>query len=226
MNWSYSIIHFSTIIVVLAFFWGCAPGPEKTGQASPSGKPLEEQSEPQTKVKISYGNKSSQMSMVLDINSQDVNIKMSGGRQEFKAKEFPWLDKKPKSKEESELPLEPAQQKAREAKGKKEKRSQDDEWDDVMDIAKNSSQTNVQQVLAEIRKAQEFFYQKKYPEALDMTKFSLQKHETAEGYALMGSILYMMGDKQAAKESWLQSLRLNPDMPAVSNMLENIKAGN
>jgi len=66
---------------------------------------------------------------------------------------------------------------------------------------------------------------KTFDEALDMVKFSLQKQETAEGYALMGSILYMMDDKEAARDSWEQTLRLNPDMPAVNQMMDRLKRG-
>ena len=33
----------------------------------------------------------------------------------------------------------------------------------------------------------------------------------------------MMGDKKAARDSWMQCLRLNPDMPAVNNMLKKTR---
>jgi len=56
-----------------------------------------------------------------------------------------------------------------------------------------------------------------------MVKFSIQKQETSEGYALKGSIEYMLNDIKAAKESWNHSLRLNPDMPAVTQMLRKIQ---
>lgn len=77
-------------------------------------------------------------------------------------------------------------------------------------------------VLSGIRKAQEFFYQKRYNEALDMVRSSLDARPTAEGHALAGSIHYMLGQPGLAKRHWQQALRLNPDMPAVVNMLEKI----
>jgi hypothetical protein len=77
-------------------------------------------------------------------------------------------------------------------------------------------------VLQGIRKAQEHFYQKRYPEALQMVRQSLEARPTAEGHALAGSIHYMMGATGLARRHWQQALRLNPDMPAVTNMLERI----
>ena len=55
-----------------------------------------------------------------------------------------------------------------------------------------------------------------------MTQQSLDKHETAEGHALMGSILYMTDNKAGARTAWKRSLKLNPDMPNVVNMLEKL----
>jgi hypothetical protein len=78
-------------------------------------------------------------------------------------------------------------------------------------------------VLSGIRKAQEFFYQKRYNEALDMVRSSLDARPTAEGHALAGSIHYMLSQPGLAKRHWQEALRLNPDMPAVVNMLEKIR---
>ncbi|MBF0432374.1 MAG: hypothetical protein HQK83_13900 [Fibrobacteria bacterium] len=178
--------------------------------------------QPLTEMKITYGNKSAKVNLLVDINSQDININMTGRPGETKSK-FPWLEKEEEPSSVSPTKKEKGNSQTPGASA--EKNDKEDEWGDVMNIPKNSNlnKKEMQAVLAEIRKAQEFFYQKKYPEALDMTKYSLEKQETSEGYALMGSILYMMGDKMAAKESWLRSLKINPDMPAVSQMLENLK---
>jgi tetratricopeptide (TPR) repeat protein len=76
-----------------------------------------------------------------------------------------------------------------------------------------------QEVLREIREAQQSFYEKRYAGALEQVRRSLEKQETAEGYALMGSILYVMGQKQNAKNSWERALEINPNMPTVLDML-------
>ena len=75
-------------------------------------------------------------------------------------------------------------------------------------------------VLSGIRKAQEFFYQKRYPEALQMVRQSLDLQPTAEGHALAGSIHYMLGQNGLARRNWQEALRINPDMPSVVRMLE------
>ncbi len=219
MKWTSLIIPSSLIYIALLGAMGCASSKadkksadtraENNQVSSPAPKNSNE-------MKISYTNKSSNVTMVVDINSQDVNLVMSGSPVP------PPSPVAPQVQQSSKKTSVDSAAKEEEEKDKKEN------WDDVMDIAKGNDLTkgDMQQVLAEIRKAQEFFYQKRFPEALDMVKFSLQKQETSDGYALMGSILYMMDDMPAAKEAWLQSLRLNPDMPAVIQMLNKLKKAN
>jgi len=228
MNLIFSTFHFSLIYLILCFFLGCSSTGNLQKQDYSSRESKEDpaiitsEKEPVTHMKIYYGNKSSKVSLLVDVNSQDVNIKMSGSPKKIQAKKFPWLDNQEKEPDTPEESIEPGFKKKKTSE--KPKKTDEDEWNEVMDIAKGGDLSNseMQSVLAEMRKAQEFFYKKQYPEALDMAKFSLQKKETAEGHALMGSILYMMGDKIAAKESWMQCLRLHPDMPAVSSMIEKV----
>ncbi|HKP96089.1 MAG TPA: hypothetical protein VJ385_10060, partial [Fibrobacteria bacterium] len=78
-------------------------------------------------------------------------------------------------------------------------------------------------VLTGIRKAQELFYQKRYPEAMQAVRSSLDARSTAEGHALAGSIHYMQGQGGMARREWMEALRLNPDLPAVVNMLEKTR---
>ena len=78
-------------------------------------------------------------------------------------------------------------------------------------------------VLTGIRSAQELFYQKRYPEAMQAVRSSLDARPTAEGHALAGSIHYMQGQGGMARRQWMEALRLNPDMPAVVNMLEKTR---
>jgi tetratricopeptide (TPR) repeat protein len=78
-------------------------------------------------------------------------------------------------------------------------------------------------VLSGIRRAQELFYQKRYPEAMQAVRSSQDARATAEGYALQGSIHFMQGQIGMARRQWMEALRLNPDMPAVVNMLERTR---
>ena len=86
---------------------------------------------------------------------------------------------------------------------------------DVIDGVLNLSseaQIAVNDALKYIRKAQEFLYIDDYNAALEYVKESLKIIPTAEAYALKGSILYMMGDETAAKESWLLPLKIDPEI--------------
>lgn len=86
---------------------------------------------------------------------------------------------------------------------------------DVIDGVLNLSseaQIAVNDAMKYIRKAQEFLYIDDYNSALEYVKESLKIIPTAEAYALKGSILYMMGDETAAKESWLLALKIDPEI--------------
>ncbi len=223
MNLMWSTLLFNVLAVCLLLS-GCASKKKKIGNVVQQ-KPLVMPDEPDpkentTKMQISYGNKSAKVNLLIDVNAQDINLKMSGHPKRMS--KFPWLDapnnQSPSADSTNTGPQSRPQPSKEQAKA-------EDPWGDVMDIPRKNdlSKKELEQVLTEIRKAQEFFYKKQYQESLEMTKQSLEKQQTAEGYALMGSILYMMGDKSGAKQSWKQSLRLNPDMPAVTQMLEKLK---
>lgn len=203
------------MVVCLAIgFAGCAA---KKGNIVPPDMPLDVDADPKAgsvdrrpaHMRIQYGNKSSKVNMIVDVNNQDVYLKMSGEPESPAEEKFPWLGKKPQEPPPG---------------GEGDSLPEERDWEELVDMTQASALDgkNVAKVIAEIRKAQEFFYQKRYAEALDMVKLSLQKQETADGYALMGSVLYMMGDSDGARDSWMQTLRLNPDMPAVGNMLQRL----
>ncbi len=99
----------------------------------------------------------------------------------------------------------------------------EDSQDKYSQDEQGNNQDITAKVLQGIRKAQELFYQKRYPEALQMVRQSLDAQPTAEGHALAGSICYMMGKSGLARRHWEDALRLNPDMPAVVNMLERTR---
>ena len=145
-------------------------------------------SESSTNLNIQYANKSSKISMDIDVNSQDINLEMSGGS-------MPPLTTQENETDES-TPKQKEQDSATTTNPSKKKSDQD--WDDVMDIAKNENLTkgDAQTVLAEIRKAQEFFYQKRYC----MTYFeSLPDFVMlAEAYGHVGMRIEKPGDVEGA----------------------------
>lgn len=62
------------------------------------------------------------------------------------------------------------------------------------------------------RRAQEFLYVDDYTSALDYIDEALKIVETAEALSLKGSILYVMGNEEKAKELWMQAAKLDPEI--------------
>ncbi|MEX0721405.1 MAG: hypothetical protein WD059_12105 [Balneolaceae bacterium] len=72
---------------------------------------------------------------------------------------------------------------------------------------------DIQRVLAKFRQAQDLFYLDEYSEALRLLNETLEIAETADAYALKGTIHFMMGNRNATHENWNRAVRLNPDLP-------------
>ncbi len=86
-------------------------------------------------------------------------------------------------------------------------------------------QDKVDETLRLIVQAQNAFYNKNLNQALDFVNQSLEIFETAQGYALKGSLLYLKGDKEEAQKSWNMATRFNPDIyiPEVETLDQIIK---
>jgi hypothetical protein len=181
-------------------------------------------------VTFRYANKSTSADLQVDLGSTDVHLEMTGRPAEQARaaagqgadQDAPRADASRAGQETRQphsspdpagrpMPPAPGADKPRPEPDTEEEESGPDQHQDVTD-----------KVLQGIRKAQEYFYQKRYPEALQMVRQSLEARPTAEGHALSGSIHYMMGATGLARRHWQQALRLNPDMPAVTHMLERI----
>lgn len=90
---------------------------------------------------------------------------------------------------------------------------------DIVDGSLNLSQdaqTAVNDLVKNIRKAQEFLYIDDYNSALEYVNESIKILPTAEAYALKGSILYLMGDEKAAKDNWQYALKIDPEIKVPS----------
>jgi hypothetical protein len=192
-------------------------------------------------LNFNYTNKSTFARLDIDLGSTDVYLEMSGRPAkpgDDATVEHGPQDKRPAPQQMAMTPEYPSQQqpppdqnrmqepqdrnRTQQAKRAKPETAPEEKSDDGGDDGQ-SNEDVTGKVLAGIRKAQELFYQKRYPEALQMVRQSLDAQSTAEGHALAGSICYMMGKNGLARRHWEDALRLNPDMPAVVNMLERTR---
>ena len=87
---------------------------------------------------------------------------------------------------------------------------------------------DIQTVLSKFRNAQDLFYLEEYTEALRLLNETLQIAETADAYALKGTIHFMMGNQNATRENWNRAVQINPDLPIPSipeleTIIEDIK---
>lgn len=86
---------------------------------------------------------------------------------------------------------------------------------------------DIQEVLSKFRNAQDLFYLEEYTEALRLLNETLEIAETADAYALKGTIHFMMGNKNATRENWNRAVQLNPDLsipsiPELETIIEDI----
>lgn len=87
---------------------------------------------------------------------------------------------------------------------------------------------DIRTVLSKFRKAQDLFYLEEYTEALRLLNETLEIAETADAYALKGTIHFMMGNRNATRENWNLAVQINPDLPIPSipeleTIIEDIK---
>lgn len=70
---------------------------------------------------------------------------------------------------------------------------------------------NVDEALRLIIRAQNAFYERNFDNALAFVNQSLELYETAQGYALKGSLNYLRGNKNEAQNNWEKAIQFNPD---------------
>jgi hypothetical protein len=192
-------------------------------------------------ISFHYSNKSTDANLSIDLGNTDLYMEMSGEPPKLangeaavtEEKRPPPIPKAPKPQaqereQEEPDPGEPepprtAMRKKAEARPEAKKEPEPKQELQLPEEDQDNSPDVTSRVLAGIRKAQELFYQKRYPEAMQAVKSSIDARPTAEGYALAGSIHYMMGQGGMARRQWMEALRLNPDMPSVVNMLEKTR---
>lgn len=97
----------------------------------------------------------------------------------------------------------------------------------VFDVSETTDQNvaegTTDDILIDLNRAQSYFYEGDYQQALLEVKKSIQKKPTASAYALGGSIFYVNGEIDKAISAWETALKLNPDMTDVQNILRQVK---
>ena len=82
---------------------------------------------------------------------------------------------------------------------------------EILEYEKTLS-NKVNETLRLIILAQNEFYQRDIEGAFKYVNESLKLFETAQGYALKGSLYYLKGNKIEAQQSWDKAIRFNPDI--------------
>mgnify|MGYP000968119074 CR=1 FL=1 len=214
MKASYTTISKGVLAVLLACVYSACTSAQPVIKRGDTSKSFSPEEEPEAQVlTIRYSNQSTSIKMDVDPFDEDLYIDMRGGRHKVTGQEA----------------LEPAKPIIirdtirEEQKGSEPNKSQDKPQEGMKSPEKLDPAKANDKVLAQIRKAQEFFYKNQYEDALDAVNKSLQIQPTAEGYALMGSIYYMMAENEWAIHNWRNALDMNPDMVEIQKMLEKIQ---
>lgn len=76
--------------------------------------------------------------------------------------------------------------------------------------------TDIQTLLSSYRKAQDLFYLGEYRDALAEVDKTLEIQETADAYALKGTIFFMMENPTAARANWNRAVQMDPNIPVPS----------
>lgn len=75
------------------------------------------------------------------------------------------------------------------------------------------AQRNARLVLSTFREAQDLFYEGNYNRALQKINESIEIEETADAYALKGTIYFLLNDIEGTRVNWNKAVRLNPNLP-------------
>lgn len=80
----------------------------------------------------------------------------------------------------------------------------------------NNRARDIQTLLSSYRKAQDLFYLGEYNDALAEVERTMQIQETADAYALKGTIYFMMENITAARANWNKAVQMDPNIPVPS----------
>jgi tetratricopeptide (TPR) repeat protein len=75
---------------------------------------------------------------------------------------------------------------------------------------------DIQALLSGYRKAQDLFYLGEYRQALEEVDKTIEIQETADAYALKGTIFFMLENITAAQANWTRAVQMDPNIPVPS----------
>lgn len=218
----------------MAALIGCS---KKTVDANPSIEYTDEDSAPTKtashksgKLKVTFINERAKLEYTIDPNDEDLFIQLSSQPK----------TKKP-SKSKSSEPISPqqpmqitqnvstpsspqAEEKGSEPKDfAEELRKQLEEEKQEEDKVGIPEEDATDRVLSDIRKAQKALYNNELGNAEKLVRNSLGIRETAEGFALLGTIHYMRKDNRRALDAWQRSLSLDPSNQQIKDMIYKVE---
>lgn len=82
-------------------------------------------------------------------------------------------------------------------------------------LVKNRAK-DIQSLLTSFRKAQDLFYLGEYRDALSEVDKTIEIQETADAYALKGTIFFMLENVTAARANWNKAVQMDPNIPVPS----------
>lgn len=90
---------------------------------------------------------------------------------------------------------------------------------------------DIQALLSSYRKAQDLFYLGEYRQALEEVDKTIEIQETADAYALKGTIFFMLENITAAQANWTRAVQMDPNIPVPSipeleTLIEEIRGDN
>lgn len=89
---------------------------------------------------------------------------------------------------------------------------------------------DIQSLLSNYRKAQDLFYLGEYRQSLEFIDKTLEIQETADAYALKGTIFFMLENITAARANWNRAVQMDPNIPVPSipeleTLIQEIRGG-
>ncbi len=89
---------------------------------------------------------------------------------------------------------------------------------------------DIQSLLSSYRKAQDLFYLGEYRQALEEVDKTIEIQETADAYALKGTIFFMLENITAAQANWTRAVQMDPNIPVPSipeleTLIDEIRGG-
>ena len=89
---------------------------------------------------------------------------------------------------------------------------------------------DIQSLLTNFRKAQDLFYIGEYRESLQFIDKTLEIQDTADAYALKGTVFFMLENITAARANWNRAVQMDPNIPIPSipeleTLIQEIRRG-